>query len=94
MKNLKKKINGLAISLSLMAMDLKTKTTEKLSEEDGDTNFLSIIIILAIVLVVAAVFIMFKDQIIGAVQSAWNSFAESFNGQKDKDNISLDPIGG
>lgn len=55
---------------------------EKLSSEDGDTNFLSIIIVLAIVLVVAAVFIMFKDQILGLLEDAWNQFISIFNGQK------------
>lgn len=94
MRNFNEKFGSLAIALSVKAMNLKEKTTEKLSEEDGDTNFLSIMIVLGIVLVVAALFIVFKDQIMGAVESAWNSFAEVFNTQKDKDNVNPTPIGG
>lgn len=93
MINLKKNLNSLIIGISAKAMELKEKTAEKLSEEDGDTNFLSIMIVLGIVLVVAALFIVFKDQIMGAVESAWNSFAEVFNNQKDKDNVSPTPLG-
>ena len=63
MRNLKEKLNSLMIGLSVKAMNLKEKTTEKLSEEDGDTNFLSIMIVLGIVLVVAVLFIAFKDHL-------------------------------
>ncbi len=95
MRNLKEKLNSLMIGLSVKAMNLKEKTTEKLSEEDGDTNFLSIMIVLGIVLVVAVLFIAFKDQIMDAVSSAWNSFADAFNTQKDnKDDLGLNAVGG
>lgn len=46
----------------------------KLKSEKGDTNFISIIIILGIVLVVAALFIAFKDQIVGWVEEIVNGF--------------------
>jgi hypothetical protein len=45
-----------------------------LSDERGDTNFISIIVILGIALLVATVFIGFKDQIIGQAQAIIASF--------------------
>lgn len=53
---------------------LGRKAKSIVKEENGDTNFISIIIILAIVLVVAVVFMMFKDQIIDWFNSTVNSF--------------------
>ena len=87
MRKLREKINGMSAKLSAKVMCLRARALEKsnvlvkLSEEDGDTNFLSIMIVLGIVLVVAALFIVFKDQILGLVQSAWNSFMETWNNQ-------------
>lgn len=43
-------------------------------DERGDTNFISILIILGIVIIVAGVFIAFKDQIIGQVQGIIDGF--------------------
>lgn len=43
-------------------------------EERGDTNFISILIILGIVIILASVFIAFKDQIVGQVQQIINGF--------------------
>ncbi len=43
-------------------------------EERGDTNFISIIIILGIVLILATVFIGFKDTIVEKVRTELNSF--------------------
>lgn len=43
-------------------------------DERGDTNFISILIILGIVIIVAGVFIAFKDQIVGQVQNIINGF--------------------
>ena len=40
--------------------------------ERGDTNFISILIILGIVMVLAGVFIAFKDQIVAQVQKLIN----------------------
>lgn len=44
------------------------------TEERGDTNFISILIILGIVIILAGVFIGFKDQIVGQVQNIINDF--------------------
>jgi hypothetical protein len=60
------------------AHDAVQSTAEKVSafaaEERGDTNFISIIVILGIALLVAGVFIGFKDQIIGQAQAIITSF--------------------
>lgn len=55
------------------------KAKDIIKEENGDTNFISIIIILAIVLLVAVAFMIFKDQIIG-----WfNGTTQTFFNQTD-----------
>lgn len=46
----------------------------KLASERGDTNFISILIILGLVIILAGVFIGFKDQIVGQVQSIVSGF--------------------
>lgn len=61
-------INSMLIKAYLIVMD-------KLKSERGDTNFISIIIILGIVLLVAGLFIGFKDQIVGMVQSIVDGFS-------------------
>ena len=45
-----------------------------LHDEKGDTNFLSIMIILGIVLVLAVLFFSFKDRIVGFVEEQWGKF--------------------
>ena len=45
-----------------------------LREEKGDTNFISILIILGIVILLAGVFIGFKDQIVGMVNNIVGNF--------------------
>lgn len=46
----------------------------KLTCERGDTNFISILIILGIVIILAGVFMAFKDQIVGQVQEIIEGF--------------------
>lgn len=43
-------------------------------EEKGDTNFISILIILALVILLAGTFMMFRDQIVASVQDIVGSF--------------------
>ena len=50
------------------------KLHDFLNEERGDTNFISIIVILGIALVVAGVFLVFKDQLIAQAQAIIDSF--------------------
>lgn len=45
--------------------------------EKGDTNFISILIILGVVILLAGVFIAFKDQIVQQVQGIINGFTIS-----------------
>lgn len=45
-----------------------------MTSERGDTNFISILIILGIVIILAGVFMGFKDQIVGQVQEIIDGF--------------------
>lgn len=45
-----------------------------MSDETGDTNFISIAIILGIVLIVAGVFMHWKDVIVGKIDQQVNTF--------------------
>lgn len=47
-----------------------------LKSERGDTNFISIIIILGIVVVVAGVFIGFKEQLVQKARELINNFTD------------------
>lgn len=42
--------------------------------ERGDTNFISILIVLGVVILLAGLFIGFKDQIVGQVQAIVEGF--------------------
>lgn len=44
------------------------------NSERGDTNFISILIILGVVILVATVFIGFKDKIVGQAEQIVNDF--------------------
>lgn len=44
------------------------------AEERGDTNFISILIILGIVILLAGIFIGFKDKIVGMVTEIIDGF--------------------
>ena len=43
-------------------------------DEKGDTNFISILVVLAVAMALAAAFLGFKDQIIGWVERTMPSF--------------------
>ncbi len=47
---------------------------KSLADERGDTNFISILIILGIVIILAGLFIGFKDQIVGQVKAIVDGF--------------------
>lgn len=74
MNRIKRKIDSLAFRAYFKANEIKEKAFNALKNEDGDTNFLSIIIILAIVLVVAVVFIGLKNNIVLLVNNKWSEF--------------------
>ena len=81
---IKNKINQMAIAAYCKATSVKERASRALKKEDGDTNFLSIIIILAIVLVVAVLFISLKDKIVDLVEQAWGSFEDAFENTDSK----------
>ncbi len=81
MKTLEKKLNALAWKARFKAIAFRDWAQNVLTNEDGDTNFLSIIIILAIVLILAVVFIALKDEILDLVRGAWDKFSQAFSGQ-------------
>lgn len=70
-KGLQSKTAVLAAALQSMYL---TKIRPRLTDERGDTNFISILIILGIVILLAGVFIGFKDQIITQVQNIISGF--------------------
>lgn len=53
--------------LDMATISLKNKVRKFFSEEKGDTNFISILIILGIVILLAGVFLGFKDAIVTKV---------------------------
>lgn len=63
MKKLKEKIRNQLIDLCVSAETF-------LREDRGDTNFISIAIILIVVIALAVVFIGFKDQLLPKLKSA------------------------
>lgn len=81
MREANEKMRDLKWKIHFKAMELRTKAKETLKKEDGDTNFISIIIILAIVLIVAVVFMSYKDKILKLLSDQWSQFNQAFNGQ-------------
>lgn len=78
-------MNNISTKAALFLFDAKSKFGKAkdylgrkaksiVKEENGDTNFISIIIILAIVLLVAVEFMIFKDQIIGWFNGTTKTF--------------------
>ena len=47
------------------------------NNEKGDTNFISILIVMGIVIILAGLFIGLKDQIVGQVQNIIDGFSIS-----------------
>lgn len=58
------------------------KVNEFLYDEKGDTNFISIMVLLGIALALAAVFLNFKDQVIDWVNDNVGDFFGSNAGSK------------
>ncbi|GFI16433.1 hypothetical protein IMSAGC009_01598 [Lachnospiraceae bacterium] len=57
----------------LQLNQMLSKKIEELMKEDGDTNFVSIILIMVIVIAIA---VIFKDQLTSAVQSVFEQLTE------------------
>lgn len=63
------------IDSALLSAKLSAK--KFLTDEHGDTNFISIAIIMVVVIAVAVVFIGFKDQVIGWFGSAIDELGDA-----------------
>lgn len=63
MRRIKEKLNNALIQL-------KVKADTFMMDETGDTNFISIAIIMVIVIGVAVAFILFKDRLMAAFTTA------------------------
>lgn len=70
---------SIVLAATLQSMYL-TKVRPKLTDERGDTNFISILIILGIVVVLAGIFIGFKNRIVGLVEGKIGTFEGKFAG--------------
>lgn len=60
--------------LNAMLIDAKVKFEAFKNNEEGDTNFISILVLLGIALALAGVFLAFKDQVIGWVDENIGDF--------------------
>lgn len=64
--------------LKRKGMEVQCKALTMLRDDRGDTNFVSIAIVLTIVLVLAGIFILFGRQIIDGVKTAIEEFLDIF----------------
>lgn len=62
----------------------KSELKRFFKEENGDTNFISIIIVLAVVMVVAAIFLGFRTQIVEWVNTTFNTAFDSVKNDGSK----------
>ncbi len=69
---MKKLLAKLAVKKEMAKLGL----IEKLKSENGDTNFISIIIILGIVIILVGVFVAFKDSIVGTITEIVDGFSK------------------
>ncbi|MBQ9766448.1 MAG: flagellin-like protein [Lachnospiraceae bacterium] len=67
--------------MSLLGIKAKKNAQEFLETEKGDTNFISILVLLGIALALAGVFLAFKDQIINWVDTNIGSFFSKSGGR-------------
>lgn len=72
MQSMKEKMDLLMLKGQMKLMNLW-------NNEDGDTNFISIVIVLVIVLAVAIVFIQFKDKLLPIVSKNLDKFFQAFD---------------
>ena len=67
--------------VDMLLLQAKMKVQSFLKEERGDTNFISILVLLGIALALAGVFLTFKDQIIGWVDANIGDFFSKKGGR-------------
>lgn len=82
MKELKQSISRLQWKAYRKAVDMKEKVADMcvkaVKNEDGDTNFISIAIILVVVITIAIIFLNLKDKIIPVFEQKVNDFIKAF----------------
>lgn len=71
-------MNKLVRKMDMLMLKGEMKVREFLAEERGDTNFISIAIILAIVLAVAIVFMTAKNDIMKVANQSVTNFLDKF----------------
>lgn len=55
---------GIMKKMDTVLINVQTRWRQFLAEERGDTNFISILVLLGIALALAGVFLTFKDQVL------------------------------
>ena len=68
--------------VQLAFLRAKLSAASFISQERGDTNFISIAIILVVVLAVAVAFIAFKDEILEKLGAAKDALFGALDGQR------------
>lgn len=67
--------------IDAMLLKAKLKVDSFLHDEKGDTNFISIMVLLGIALALAGVFLTFKDQVLGWVDENIGDFFSKKGGR-------------
>lgn len=70
--------------ISYITVNAKAGFRKFMKDEKGDTNFISILIILGVVIALAGVFIGFKDSIVSEVQGIVDGFTLSGGGNESE----------
>lgn len=60
--------------MDLMVIGTRNKLRRFLEDQEGDTNFISVLVLLGIALALAGVFIGFKDKVLGWVDRNIGNF--------------------
>ena len=68
--------------IDALFISAKRRIVNLFNNEDGDTNFISILVLLGIALALAGVFLAFKDQIIEWVNTNIGGFFSTTAGSK------------
>ncbi len=78
-------LNKLAVktfcTMNTFITDARNEMQSFINDEDGDTNFISILVLLGIALALAGVFLTFKDQVLGWVDTNIGSFFSESGGR-------------
>jgi len=67
--------------LDSVLLGMRVRMSRFLTEERGDTNFISILVLLGIALALAGVFLTFKDQVLAWVDTNIGNFFTTSGGR-------------